>query len=81
MTCDSASITSTVSQWHRKQREWSQGAVRRVGSVGDNSNVVCGKKFSGQKGSVRRCTVLMKQPVPLLPKFGAKSSQAVMQLQ
>jgi hypothetical protein len=33
-----------------------------------------GQKFPGEKGSVRRCVVVMQQPIFLLPKFGAKSS-------
>jgi hypothetical protein len=30
-------------------------------------------KFPGEKWSVRRCVVVMQQPVPLSPKFEAKS--------
>jgi hypothetical protein len=36
---------------------------RRVG--GDESYVVFGQKFSGEKGSVTRCVVVLQQPVPL----------------
>jgi hypothetical protein len=47
---------------------------RKVGWVGGgNSHVVFGKKFPGQKGSVRRCVVMMQEPVPTSPKFGTKS--------
>jgi hypothetical protein len=45
----------------------------KVGWLGDGILVVFGKKFPGEKGSVRRCVVVMQQPV-LSPKFGAKSS-------
>jgi hypothetical protein len=40
--------------------------------VGEDSHVVFGKN-SGVKGSVKRCVVVMQQPVVLSPKFGAKS--------
>jgi hypothetical protein len=41
--------------------------------VGENdSHVVYGRKYPGEKGSVRRCVVVMQQSVPLLPKFRAK---------
>jgi hypothetical protein len=32
------------------------------------------KKFPGEKGSVKRCVVVMQQLVFLSPKFGMKSS-------
>jgi hypothetical protein len=32
------------------------------------------QKFPGEKGSVRRCVVVMQQPVLLSPKFGSKFS-------
>jgi hypothetical protein len=47
---------------------------RKLGLVGDYNHCFFVKKFSGEKGSVRRCVVVMQQPVPLSPKFGAKSS-------
>jgi hypothetical protein len=31
------------------------------------------KKFPGEKGSVKRCVVVMQQPVGLSPKYGAKT--------
>jgi hypothetical protein len=37
------------------------------------------KKVPGEKGSVKRCVVVMQQPVLLSPKFGAKSSHIFMQ--
>jgi hypothetical protein len=46
---------------------------KKLGWVGDDSHVIFGKKFSGEKESVRRCNV-MQQPVLLSPKFAAKSS-------
>jgi hypothetical protein len=54
------------------------GKQRKVEWVRDN-NQVFGEKFPGEKGSVRRCVVMMQQPVLLLPKFGAKSSHIFMQ--
>jgi hypothetical protein len=48
------------------------GKQRKVGWVGDDSHVVFGTKFPGEKGSVRQCAV-KQQPVLLLPKFRAKS--------
>jgi hypothetical protein len=47
---------------------------------GDDSHVVFGQKFPGEKGSKRRCVVVMQQPVLLLPKFWAKSSHIFKQL-
>jgi hypothetical protein len=49
------------------------GKQRKLWWVGENSHGF-GKKFLGEKGSVRRCDVVMQQPVLLLPKSGAKSS-------
>jgi hypothetical protein len=39
--------------------------------VGDEGHVVLGQKFACEKGSVRRCIVMIQQPVLLSPKFGA----------
>jgi hypothetical protein len=39
---------------------------------GDDSQVLYGQKFPGEKGSVTRCIVVMQQPVLLSPKLGAK---------
>jgi hypothetical protein len=47
---------------------------RKVQWVGDDSHVVFGKKFCGEKGSVRQRVVMMQQLVLLSPKFGEKSS-------
>jgi hypothetical protein len=44
--------------------------TEKIGWVGDDSHLVFGKKFHGQKEGVRWC-VVMQQPVLLLPKFGA----------
>jgi hypothetical protein len=49
------------------------GKETKVGWVGIDSHVVFGQKFPGEKGSVRRCVVVMQQPVLLHPKFEAKS--------
>jgi hypothetical protein len=51
--------------------------VSRVG--GDDSHVVFGQKFPGEKGSEKRCVVMMQQPVLLSPKFRAKSLHIFMQ--
>jgi hypothetical protein len=37
------------------------------------------KKFSAERGSVRRCIAMIQQPVLLSPKFGAKSSHSLTQ--
>jgi hypothetical protein len=50
------------------------GQQRKVGWMEDKSHIVFGQKFPGKKGSVRRCIVVMQQPVLLSPKFGTKSS-------
>jgi hypothetical protein len=52
-----------------------------VGSVGDDSRVVFGKKFPCEKGSVRRRVIMMQKPVLLSPKFETKSSHIVSQSQ
>jgi hypothetical protein len=44
----------------------------RVGE--DESHVVFGQMFPGEKESVRRCVAMLQQPILLLPKFWAKSS-------
>jgi hypothetical protein len=77
--CDSASITSVMSKWRPFSFIFSQGN-RKVGQVGDDSHVVLGQKFHGEKGSVRQCA-MMQQPVLLLPKFRAKSFPIFMQSQ
>jgi hypothetical protein len=50
------------------------GRYRKLGLVEDDSHIIFGQKFSGEKGSVRWCVVVMQQSVLLSPKFGAKSS-------
>jgi hypothetical protein len=50
------------------------GKKGKVRWVGDNSHVVFGQKFAGEKGSVKWCVVVIQQPVILLPKFRVKSS-------
>jgi hypothetical protein len=72
-TCDSASIISNVSKWRPFNFIFNRGN-RKVVQVGDDSHVVFRQKFPGEKGSVRRCIVVMQQPVVLSPKFGVKSS-------
>jgi hypothetical protein len=41
---------------------------------GNDGHVIFCQEFLGEKGSVRRCVVVMQQPVLLSPKFGVKSS-------
>jgi hypothetical protein len=41
---------------------------------GDDSHIVFGQKFPGEKVNVKQCDIVMQQPVRLSPKFGAKSS-------
>jgi hypothetical protein len=50
------------------------GKQRTVKWVGNDSHVVFGYKFFDERESVRRCVIVMQQPVLLSPKFGAKSS-------
>jgi hypothetical protein len=40
--------------------------------AGDDSRIVFGKKFPGEKGNVKECIVVMRQPVLLLPQFGTR---------
>jgi hypothetical protein len=47
---------------------------RKVGWVRDDSHVVFGQKFRGEKGNVGWCVAVMQQPVLLLPKFETESS-------
>jgi hypothetical protein len=53
-----------VSQFHLQT-----GKAEKSKVGGDDSHFVF-----GQEGSVRRCVVVMQQPVRLSPKFGAKYS-------
>jgi hypothetical protein len=78
--CDSASITSFVSKWRPFSFIFTQGN-RKVGWLGNNSHVVFGQEFPGEKGSVRLCVVVMQQPVLLSPKSEAKSSHIFSQSQ
>jgi hypothetical protein len=55
------------------------GKQRKVGLVGEDSHDVSGKKFTGEKGSVRRCVVVIQQAVLSLPKFGATYSHIFVQ--
>jgi hypothetical protein len=56
-----------------------KGQVRQVGWVGDESHVVSGQGFPGEKVLVKRFVVMMQQSVPLSPMLGAKSSHIFMQ--
>jgi hypothetical protein len=60
----SLSVLSSIGE-----TEKSQGQVRRVRWVEDDSHVF-GQKFPGKKGSVRRCVVMMQQPALLSPSSG-----------
>jgi hypothetical protein len=50
------------------------GKQRNVWWIREDSHVVFGKKFSDEKGSVKRYVVVMQKPVLSLTKFRAKSS-------
>jgi hypothetical protein len=51
-------------------------SVEQESSVGGKTVMLfLVKKIPEEKGSVRKCVLIMQQPVLLLPKFGAKSSQ------
>jgi hypothetical protein len=63
-----------------KQRKVAKDQVRRVEWLGGDSLVVLGQKFPGEKGSGRRCVVMMQQPFLLSLKFEAKYSQIFTQL-
>jgi hypothetical protein len=56
-----------------KMADFHSGKQTKVGWLGDGSHVVFGQNFPDEKGSVRRCVVVMQQLV-LSPKLGAKSS-------
>jgi hypothetical protein len=43
----------------------SWGGNRKVGWVGEDSHVVFGQKLPGEKGSVRRCVLMMQQPTAI----------------
>jgi hypothetical protein len=73
-TCDSVSITAVVSKWQPFSSVFNWGN-RKVGWVGDNSHVVFGQKFPGEKGSVGRCVVMMQQPI-LLPSKSSNISRS-----
>jgi hypothetical protein len=51
-TCESVSISSIVSKWRPFSFIFNRGN-RKIGSVGDDSHVVFGKNFPGEKGSVK----------------------------
>jgi hypothetical protein len=71
---DSASITSIVSKWRHFSYHLQSWKLGEVGWVGTTVIMFWVKKFPCENGSVRRCVVVMQQPVLLSPKFGAKSS-------
>jgi hypothetical protein len=67
--------TSSIRKTEKGCRGPSQ--VSRVGGGGGGGydrHVVFCPKFSGGKGSVRWCIVVMQQPVLMLPKLGVKFS-------
>jgi hypothetical protein len=65
--CNSVWITSSVSKWRPFSFILNWG-YRKVGWVGGDSHVVSGKKFPGEKGSVRLCVVMMQQAVLFVTK-------------
>jgi hypothetical protein len=69
-------VASSIGETEKSRKGHSQAS--KVG--GEMATIfLLVKKISGEKGSVRRCVVVMQQPVLLLPKFGAKSLRIVMQ--
>jgi hypothetical protein len=66
--CDSATITSVVSKWLK----WGN-RKNRVG--GGNSHVVFGQEFLGEKGNVRRCVIMLQQPVLLSPMVSCSHAE------
>jgi hypothetical protein len=66
--CQSASTTSVVSKWLPFTFTFNWGN-RKVGWMEDDSHVVFGQKFPGEKGSVRLCISMMQQSVVLSPEF------------
>jgi hypothetical protein len=72
------SITSPLPKWRPFSSIFNRGN-RKLGWVEDNSRLISGQKFPGKKGSVRRCVVVMQQPVILSPKFEAKFSHICIQ--
>jgi hypothetical protein len=78
----SASITSAQSECSYLQsgkQKTRKGPNEASKVCGDDSHLAFCQKFPGEKVSVRRCVVVVQQPVPLLPKFGAKSSHILTQ--
>jgi hypothetical protein len=57
--CDSVSIISVVSELRLFQFYLRRGK-QESGVVGDDSQIVFGKKFRGEIGSVLRCVVVMQ---------------------
>jgi hypothetical protein len=78
--CSSDLITSIVLKWRAFSFIFNYGNRGKVGWMWDNSHVVFGQKFPGEKGSVIQCVVVMQWPVLLSPKLGAKSSHILTHL-
>jgi hypothetical protein len=73
IACDSSSIASIASTWRPFCFIFNRG-TEKVRWVGDESHVVFGQIFPGEKGTVRSCVVVMQQRVLLSPKSGVKTS-------
>jgi hypothetical protein len=71
--CDCASITSIVSKWRPFSFIFNQGIRERQGGWGMTVMLFLVKKFLGEKENVRRCNVVMRQPILSSPKFRVKS--------
>jgi hypothetical protein len=65
IACDSASITSIVSNWRPFSFIFNRRNRGKKWWVGDDSHVAFGQELSGEKGSVRWCAVVMQQLVLL----------------
>jgi hypothetical protein len=75
LSCVKATVSS-IMETEKSLRGPSQAS--RV--VGNDSHVVFGNKFPGEKESVKWCVVVMQQVVVSLSKFRAKSLHVFMQL-
>jgi hypothetical protein len=62
-------MTSVVPKWWPSSFYFQSGKQKNR-MVGDDSHAVFGKKLPGEKGSVRRCVVVMQQPCLLSPISG-----------
>jgi hypothetical protein len=72
--CDSASIAPIVSKLRSFIFVSNQASGEHKGVWGNDSHFIFSKKCPRVRGSVRRCVVVMQEPVLSFSKFAAKSS-------